>query len=124
MKKILFTIIFLLFCLSDSYAFLSETKEIDPNEYKEKSEEDLSEDDLISENIVLDSILSNSCHNCGSKLRKNSNYCFECGFNIELGVRLKSQNIIPKKVKECIYCKSKIKKRDKFCSSCGTIIEL
>jgi len=33
MKKILITIIFLLFCISDSYAFLSKTKEIDPNEY-------------------------------------------------------------------------------------------
>jgi hypothetical protein len=33
MKKILISIIFLLFCLSDSYAFLSKTKEIDPDEY-------------------------------------------------------------------------------------------
>lgn len=33
MKKILITIIFLLFCLSDSYAFLAKTKEINPNEY-------------------------------------------------------------------------------------------
>ncbi len=33
MKKILIAIIFLLLCLSDSYAFLSKTKEIDPNEY-------------------------------------------------------------------------------------------
>ena len=33
MKKILITIIFLLFCLSDSYAFLSTTKEIDHREY-------------------------------------------------------------------------------------------
>jgi len=33
MKKIVLTIIFLVFCLSDSYAFLSTTKEIDPKEY-------------------------------------------------------------------------------------------
>lgn len=33
MKKNIITIIFLLFCLPDSYAFLSTTKEIDPKEY-------------------------------------------------------------------------------------------
>jgi len=33
MKRILISIIFLLFCLSDSYAFLSKTKEINPDEY-------------------------------------------------------------------------------------------
>jgi hypothetical protein len=33
MKKVIITIIVLLFCLSDSYAFLSKTKEIDPNAY-------------------------------------------------------------------------------------------
>jgi len=33
MKKFLIAIIFLFLCLSDSYAFLSKTKEIDPNDY-------------------------------------------------------------------------------------------
>ena len=33
MKKIIVAIILVLFCLSESYAFLSKTKEIDPGEY-------------------------------------------------------------------------------------------
>ena len=33
MKKIIMTIIIILFCISESYAFLATTKEIDPGEY-------------------------------------------------------------------------------------------
>ncbi|MBN1216691.1 MAG: zinc ribbon domain-containing protein [Candidatus Lokiarchaeota archaeon] len=98
--------------------------EIDPNEYKDQNEENIENYDDLTKKNVQNIIFLNLCHNCGSKLRNNSNFCFECGFNKEINEKLPSPKSIPKNAKNCLYCGNKIKKRDKYCVSCGNELDL
>jgi len=53
-------------------------KDENPELYEDREESLIKRDEIKN-------ILTNLCENCGSKLRKNSNFCNECGFNRELG---------------------------------------
>ena len=63
------------------------------------------------------------CERCGETLRKNSNFCQECGGKIS-GRKIATIDIKTSSTsKSCALCGGKIIANDVFCRLCGTKIE-
>jgi len=66
---------------------------------------------------------TSKCMRCGSVVRKDAQFCPNCGGKIEGRSIGTPSKITPANSKSCSLCGSKLSTSDKFCKWCGTEIE-